>query len=268
MASSVDKNTPTFQREPDGTPVTQILYLDVDPARNLEDESTRDGKLWAEMLDLLQDSPGFKRLYWGRRLEEPEKVQIHVVRDTIDAHQTFLSSPSFQQDLINKIRRLTVLPSPSSTSSSPHPKDNDHQHHHRPPTSQLPLSIRHVYLHPFTQPSPLGSRPTLGLPVGTAIYTGATETWYAGAWPLWTHIVRHVDGCVGIAGGRVAERVAGLGDGFMVFVAWESVAKHDAYHGTGHFAKYGVVLGHGHKGYVEYGHVVFRGAREGVRGKL
>lgn len=67
-----------YRREPDGTPVTQILYVDVDPAHILEDADTPAGKLWVDLLDLLQDTPGFRRLYWGQRLEEPEKVQVHV----------------------------------------------------------------------------------------------------------------------------------------------------------------------------------------------
>ncbi|KXJ89046.1 hypothetical protein Micbo1qcDRAFT_206629 [Microdochium bolleyi] len=266
MASSTGSGTP--RREPEDTPVTQILYIDIDPARDLEDESTREGRLWAEMLDLIQDSPGFERLYWGRRLEEPEKVQVHTVRDTLDAHKSFLASSSFQQDLTTTLRRLTTLPLPSTT---PTTTPNTTTAHAGPPTGELPLNVRHAYLAPLALSSPFGTAPTLGLPVGTAIYTGATDAWYEGAWPLWTHVVRHVDGCVGIGGGRVIEPVGGMEGGYMVYVAWRSVAHHDDYHHTKHFAKHRVILQIGHRGYAEYGHVVFRGVREGqraVKGKL
>jgi len=76
--SEDDSGLIAYRREPDGTPVTQILYIDVNPAHNLEDADTSAGKVWVELLDLIQDAPGFRRLYWGQRLEEPEKVQIHV----------------------------------------------------------------------------------------------------------------------------------------------------------------------------------------------
>lgn len=80
--------------------------------------------------------------------------------------------------------------------------------------------------------------------------------------------MRRVAGCMGVSGGRVLEPVAGLDEGYAVYVAWRSVAAHDEYHQTRHFAKFGVVLRLGHRGYVEYGHVVFKGVREGVKGKL
>lgn len=78
---------------------------------------------------------------------------------------------------------------------------------------------------------------------GTAIYLRPTEAWHEGAWPLWTHIVRHVDGCLGCSGGQIldpvdlleepalvgedkvegAKRTDGKWEGFLVYVGWESV---------------------------------------------
>lgn len=254
------------KREPEGAQLTQILYIDVDPSLNLEDENQAAGKIWAEILDLIQDSPGFQRLYWGRRLEEPEKVQLHTVRDTPDSHKSFLASPAFTQGLTNLIRRLTFalylnLPPSTGAHATNLPP---------PPTAELPLNVRHAYLGTqVTLPhSPLGSKPMLGYPIGTAIYTGATDAWYEGAWPLWTHVVRHVDGCRGIAGGRVVEPVGGLADGYLVYVAWETVKHHDDYHHTKHFEKHRIILQLGHKGYAEYGHVVFKGVREAPKANL
>jgi hypothetical protein len=62
----------------DGTPVTQIIYLDVDPSLELDDTSSEAGRTWSTILDEIETSPGFQRLYWGRRLELPEKVQLHI----------------------------------------------------------------------------------------------------------------------------------------------------------------------------------------------
>jgi hypothetical protein len=61
------------------TPITQILYLRIPPEKDLK-ESTGQyyGKLWAKALDVIEKSEGFQRVYWGRSLEQPENVQIHV----------------------------------------------------------------------------------------------------------------------------------------------------------------------------------------------
>ena len=123
---------------------------------------------------------------------------------------------------------------------------------------------------------------------GTAIYLRPTAAWYEGAWPLWTHIVRHVDGCMGVAGGRILESFELLGEpelmevaksneseteegrergkgrkweGYIVYVGWETVEKHEAYHRSKHFAEHWVILTCGNVGFVEYGHVVFEGEK-------
>jgi hypothetical protein len=59
-------------------PMTQILYPEIDPMLDLGDTTTEAGKAWSGILDVIESSPGFLRVYWGRRLEEPEKVQIHI----------------------------------------------------------------------------------------------------------------------------------------------------------------------------------------------
>lgn len=59
---------------------TQIIYLNIAPKELLDDKTTPSGKLWAKSLDFIEGNIGFQRLYWGRRLEEPEKVQLHIGR--------------------------------------------------------------------------------------------------------------------------------------------------------------------------------------------
>lgn len=124
--------------------------------------------------------------------------------------------------------------------------------------------IRHTTLHHQALGDPFGP-PLLGYPIGTAIYTGTDVAWRY-SWPLWTHIVRHVDGCRGIAGGKVLEPVDGLEDGYVVYVAWQTVKHHDDYHHAEHFRRHRVVLELGTRGWVEYGHVVFVEARDGEAG--
>lgn len=96
---------------------------------------------------------------------------------------------------------------------------------------------------------------------GSAIYVSTDETWHEGSWPLWTHIVRHVAGNMGIVGGKLLEQVDGRADCYLVYVGWESIEAHEAYHHTEHFAKRRVVLGLGNKGYREYAHIKFEGER-------
>lgn len=62
----------------DSTVVTQIIYLDVPPDQLLDQTQTRAGSQWSKALDLITAYKGLLRLYWGRRLEEPEKVQLHL----------------------------------------------------------------------------------------------------------------------------------------------------------------------------------------------
>ncbi|KAI1857705.1 hypothetical protein JX265_011120 [Neoarthrinium moseri] len=224
------------------SPVTQIHYLTIDTSKDLTDTDSEAGKAWTRALDLLEHFSGFRRLYWGRSPEDETKVQLHVVRDTRAQHQAFLSSP--EHTAFQAILQTLV------SSSSPSP----------------PL-VRHAQLRDFTPGSQaLGC----GAPVsGTAVYVSTDAAWHEGAWPLWTHIVPAVDGCLGCSGGPLEEVVDGHGSCYLVYVGWETVAKHDAYHHTRHFARHGIILRKGNKGWREYGHVRFEGAREGgVKGKL
>lgn len=67
-------DTPSF----DTDVVTQIIYLNIPPDQQLDQRNTRAGDEWDKALNIVTESPGFKKLYWGRRLEEPEKVQLHI----------------------------------------------------------------------------------------------------------------------------------------------------------------------------------------------
>ncbi|OCT44139.1 hypothetical protein CLCR_00698 [Cladophialophora carrionii] len=221
------------------SPVTQIIYLTVNPDRDLTNPRCEAGRRWSEALDLLEGHGGFRRLYWGRSPEDRSKVQLHVVRERLSQHQDFLNSPRFSkfQSILQD-----VVDSPTS------------------------VSVRHAYIKEFTPDcQALGK----GAPVtGSAIYVSTDAAWHEGAWPLWTHIVRYVDGCLGCAGGPVLEAVDGHENSYIVYVGWESIEKHEAYHHTKHFEHRRVILGLGNKGYREYGHIKFEGSREPTAWRL
>ncbi|KAK6213997.1 hypothetical protein LQW54_004771 [Pestalotiopsis sp. IQ-011] len=183
--------------------VTQIHYLTISEDKHLKDVNSDAGKIWSKALDVLEARPGFRRLYWGRSPEDETKVQLHV---------DYTKFKTFLQPLV------------SQASSSE-------------PASFL---VRHAHIRDFT-PNP--QAPAKGAPVtGTAVYVSTTAAWHDGAWPLWTHVVRHVDGCLGCTGGVVEEDVDGRGGCYVVYVGWESIAKHDAYHHTEHFVKNRIIL--------------------------
>lgn len=84
---------------------TQIFYLVIPPHEKLGNKTSKAGQQWSHVLDVLETSPGYQRLYWGRRLEEPENVQLHVgqfiapssaleARDIVEIWITRTNSPS------------------------------------------------------------------------------------------------------------------------------------------------------------------------------
>ncbi|KAK7995229.1 hypothetical protein PG990_014002 [Apiospora arundinis] len=226
---------------PFNVPITQVLYIDVPASSDLGNSSAEPGRVWAKLLDNIAGSPGFVRLYWGRRLEEPEKVQLHIVKNTVTQHHNFLSSSEYVDVILPLLKGLIV-----------------------PGTS---VSIRHMALTHQVLANPF-SKSLLGYPIGTAVYKSCNAAWHDGAWPLWTHVVRYVSGCLGIAGGQVLEPVDGMTGSYCVYVGWETVKHHDDYHHTDHFKKHSVILRIGHEGWTEYGHVVFMGIRENATERL
>ena len=106
--------------------------------------------------------------------------------------------------------------------------------------------------------------------------------------------MRYIDGCMGCVGGPLLESaellsepvlvgegategmkalakgkgMGGKWEGYIVYVGWESVEKHEAYHHTKHFREHSVVLRCGNAGFADYGHVVFEGERAGVGSRL
>lgn len=61
----------------------QIVYLTIDPEHNLKDESTESGATWSRALDVVERSTACQRLHWGRSVEQPDKVQLHIGKSRI-----------------------------------------------------------------------------------------------------------------------------------------------------------------------------------------
>ena len=61
-----------------------MITVSIPTTYNLEDTSTQEGKIWHEMLVLLHQAPHYKRMYWGRRVEKPENVQLHIGNYILD----------------------------------------------------------------------------------------------------------------------------------------------------------------------------------------
>lgn len=109
------------------------------------------------------------------------------------------------------------------------------------------------------QPKALGN----GAPVtGTAIYLTPDPAGWEATWALWTTIVPKVPGCLGVTGGWMVEPMEEQLC-YVVYVGWESVEVHDAYHHTNHFRQRVVILREHNEGYREYGHVAFKHSRIG-----
>jgi hypothetical protein len=165
-----------------------------------------------------------------------------TVKDTLQQHKVFLNSFLYKNQIQPALESLAMKPTESN--------------------SDPLIMARHAHLREFTQICLALGRGPPTMPIGTAIYLGTDDSWKDGAWPLWTHVVRYVKGCRGVAGGALVEPVEGHENSYLVYVAWESVKDHDDYHHTEHFAKHRIILGLGHQGYREYGHVLFSGGRE------
>ncbi|KAF3759981.1 hypothetical protein M406DRAFT_335193 [Cryphonectria parasitica EP155] len=223
--------------------LTQIIYLSISTEHQISDVKTPAGRQWSRALDLVQSCEGLDKLYWGRRYEEPEKLQLHIV------WRNYQHSDAFMEIHFNTFRSLVKDMG----------VDIDDENNG--------IQARHVTLQHQALDDPFGPS-LLGHPIGTAIYKGTDASWHEGAWPLWTHVVRTVDGCRGIAGGSVREPVEGVKGSYVVYVAWETVKYHDDYHHSEHFRRHQVILGIGHQGWTEYGHVVFAEIRNGNGKKI
>ncbi|KAJ5689344.1 hypothetical protein N7462_003736 [Penicillium macrosclerotiorum] len=212
---------------------TQMIILPLKEQLQIEVPSTREGQVWSQILGIFEHWAGFRRLYWGRHVEEPDQVHLHIVRDNLHQHYALVASPEWQRIIEN----LLTLGVASATA---------------------PI-VRHAMIAEFSpNPKSLGS----GAPVtGTAIYLTPDPVGWEKTWELWTTIVSSVPGCIGVTGGWMVEPLEECSPCYVVYVGWESVQVHDAYHHTKHFRQRAVILREHNQGFREYGHVAFAHSR-------
>ena len=59
-------------------PVTEIDILPISVDFTLDSANSNGGKAWNEILETIKGSRGYQSLYWGRQVETPENVQLHI----------------------------------------------------------------------------------------------------------------------------------------------------------------------------------------------
>ncbi|KAJ5620888.1 hypothetical protein N7510_004872 [Penicillium lagena] len=212
---------------------TQMIILPIQENIPIDVLSSKEGQIWSQVLNIFESWPGFKRLYWGRKVEQPTQVHLHITRDNLHQHYALIASPEWQQ-IIQDLMPLGV------------DKATD-------------LTVRHAMISEFSpNPRALGN----GAPVsGTAIYLTPDPGSWEKMWSLWTSIVVNIPGCIGVTGGWMVEPVEGTSPCYVVYVGWESIEIHDAYHETKDFRRRVNILREHNKGFREYGHIAFAHSR-------
>src|SRR3981081_846552 len=67
-------------------PVTEIDILPISVDFKLDDGSSKEGKTWNDILNIIKSSGGYQGLYWGRQVETPGNVQLHTGNHIFNAH--------------------------------------------------------------------------------------------------------------------------------------------------------------------------------------
>lgn len=158
---------------------------------------------------------------------------VVTVRESLHQHYALLASSAWQQ-IGERLQSLGIVDLAS-------------------------LVVRHAMMEEFSPNE--GKRAPV---TGTAIYLTPDQAGWMKTWELWTTIVAAVPGCIGVRGGWMVEPVESQ-PGYVVFVGWESVKIHDAYHHTKHFRQRASILREHNQGFREYGHIAF--SQSVVRGQ-
>lgn len=57
---------------------TQMIILPIQENIPLDVVSSKEGQIWSQVLNIFESWPGCKRLYWGRKVEQPTQVHLHI----------------------------------------------------------------------------------------------------------------------------------------------------------------------------------------------
>ncbi|KAF1938611.1 hypothetical protein EJ02DRAFT_19105 [Clathrospora elynae] len=88
--------------------VTEIAYLPLKAGLDLESGDAKSA--WEDAIGTIVKQPGFKAFFWGKQIENPDIVQIVVDWESIDAHQTFIKSPSYRPFFDNLNQKILAGP--------------------------------------------------------------------------------------------------------------------------------------------------------------
>lgn len=57
---------------------TQMIIIPINETLSIDNLSFKEGKTWAQILNIFEKWSGFRRLYWGRHVEERDQVHLHI----------------------------------------------------------------------------------------------------------------------------------------------------------------------------------------------
>ncbi|KAJ4384658.1 hypothetical protein N0V86_000259 [Didymella sp. IMI 355093] len=106
-------------------PVTEIAYVPIKEDYNVESGEGRS--IWDATLKTIASQKGFKRLFWGKQIENPAIMQMAIDWESLDAHKAFVASESYGPFLDKMAPILdgsphlfhVKLPEPSQESGTP-----------------------------------------------------------------------------------------------------------------------------------------------------
>ncbi|KAF2278455.1 uncharacterized protein EI97DRAFT_456850 [Westerdykella ornata] len=164
--------------------------------------------------NIISSQPGCKALFWGRRIEHPDIVQLVVEWDDISSHKRFQSSPPY-----GPFRQALT------------------------PILSAPLKIHHILIPPSSTPYtiPLCAPVTECLALYFSPSSPHLDTFLANNWASFSSALQaEAPESKGITGGWAIEKTvasermgaegeAGPAREFGGFIGWESVEDHMAF---------------------------------------
>lgn len=54
-----------------------------------DDANSTAGQVWKETLETLTEQKGFQNAYWGREVENPDRLRLFVDWESVEAHINF-----------------------------------------------------------------------------------------------------------------------------------------------------------------------------------
>lgn len=109
-------------------PATEIAIIALSSGASIEDPLSPLGEIWQSCLGTIAGQKGFRRLYWGRRVESSNVIDFFVDWDSVQAHKDFIANPiyeSFSKSFSKLIEgnsliyHLLFSPNPPSSALNP-----------------------------------------------------------------------------------------------------------------------------------------------------